>query len=362
MKLSITGLPTWMNSPALERTLSAVDFWAPQFYGASIPESLELRSPISSPELVARAVLRARGLNHPFYAGLSAYGYAIHYGRNGSLLTLRGDLNPSLVVANSNFEMVERCAFNEASGPGRKSRPALAGEWRYAYRARSDSVIDGMYVKSGEWVMLDMPCAASLRESARMVRAGAGDLLLGICVFRLPMQGDHTTLTIQEIASALADVDPDASFGLEIKADVTPGERGGHRNYDLPRNHILLVAVSNKGSASSLLGPGAMTLILHVPPGSVRAISLQGFGSSDSLCEVRGGGDAPSGVERCGKPCANLVKFMTTAWPPGAEAVARIEFSRTPPPTFKAELSMTLDDASEVRETKVIEVRDGSVR
>jgi hypothetical protein len=358
LRLSITGLPTWMNSPALERTLASVDFWIPQFYGAAIPERLNRRVPISSPELVARAVQRARGLNRPFYAGLPAYGYAIHYGRDGSLLNLRGDLDPSLVVANSNFEMVERCAFNEASRMDGEPLPAFASERRYVYRARRDSLIDEIYVKSGEWIMLDMPCAASLRESARMVRERAGDLLLGICVFRLPTRADHTTLTIREIASALADIDPHVSFDLEIKTDVPAGERGRRRNQVLQGNQVLLLAISNNGSAGSLMGDKAMTLILHVPPGSVRAISLQGFDSSDSLCRIQGEENAPSRDQPCGKPRANLLSLMTTAWPTEARAVARIEFAHKPPPTIKAEFSMTLDDAREVRVTKIVEVSD----
>ena len=69
-KLSITGLPTWMDSPALERTLSAVDFWIPQCYGAAIPENLNRPFPISSSKFVARTIARARPQS-PFLCGPS---------------------------------------------------------------------------------------------------------------------------------------------------------------------------------------------------------------------------------------------------------------------------------------------------
>lgn len=36
-KLSITGLPTWMSSGDLGLVLGEVDFWAPQFYGDTVP-------------------------------------------------------------------------------------------------------------------------------------------------------------------------------------------------------------------------------------------------------------------------------------------------------------------------------------
>ena len=40
-QLSITGLPTWMQSSQLQSTLAQVDFWVPQFYGAEIPERVD---------------------------------------------------------------------------------------------------------------------------------------------------------------------------------------------------------------------------------------------------------------------------------------------------------------------------------
>jgi Protein of unknown function (DUF3142) len=49
-RLSITGLPTWMNASAtLRETLRAVDFWVPQLYGAEIPATPERLVPIASP-------------------------------------------------------------------------------------------------------------------------------------------------------------------------------------------------------------------------------------------------------------------------------------------------------------------------
>ena len=44
-----------------------------------------------------RRVRRAASLNRPFYAGLAAYGYAIHYASNGARLAVLGDLDPALV-------------------------------------------------------------------------------------------------------------------------------------------------------------------------------------------------------------------------------------------------------------------------
>jgi hypothetical protein len=118
MQLSITGLPTWLDSPALVEVLAACDFWVPQCYGAQVPERLDQRVPITTPEFVARSVARTRDLGLPFYAGVAAYGYAIHYSRGGVLIGLRGDLDPLLVIASFDFEMTGQ----DALLPQRKNR------------------------------------------------------------------------------------------------------------------------------------------------------------------------------------------------------------------------------------------------
>ncbi len=89
VQLSITGLPAWFESPALTDVLAETDFWIPQCYGAEIPRQLSQVLPIAAPRQTLRAVERARRLGKPFYAGLAAYGYAIHYDPRGKLLALR---------------------------------------------------------------------------------------------------------------------------------------------------------------------------------------------------------------------------------------------------------------------------------
>ena len=71
-KLSITGLPTWMSSREIEPLLDAVDFWAPQMYGAEIPTHLDRPISISSAKEIRRATIAARQLGKPFLAGLAA--------------------------------------------------------------------------------------------------------------------------------------------------------------------------------------------------------------------------------------------------------------------------------------------------
>ena len=140
-KLSITGLPTWANSSDIHSVLSVVDFWIPQCYGTEIPNRITKQIPISSPRNVARTINKIRQLKKPFYAGLSAYSYAILYAKDGSLIELRGDLDPAAAAQNKNLELVESGNFKGDEGNN---------ERRYVYHAKSDFVFDGLIMKAGE--------------------------------------------------------------------------------------------------------------------------------------------------------------------------------------------------------------------
>ena len=331
VKLSVTGLPTWMESEELKSVLAEVDFWAPQFYGAEIPATADRITPVASPREVARDVARARELGKPFYAGLAAYGHALVYDANGQLVELRGDLDPARVASDSNLELVGRRAFGAgAEGDGARAGAAPpAGEWRYVFRARSDAVVDGTLVRAGERVVLEVPGSESLRASVRGVREAAGDKLLGICLFRLPTRGDATTLSLGVIAAALQDREADFSTSLKVAG---PDEEGAAGNR-------LVLQAENDGAAAAVYGEGALTLTLRVPRGSVRGVTrLEGFDRFETLCEWGGA------LQPCGAPRAEFVRLGARAWPVGARASAGLSFEGGAPSALEAKLAARRDD------------------
>lgn len=334
-RLSITGLPAWMASRSLKDALSLVDFWIPQCYGASIPDRLERGEPIASPKLVAKAVARARELGRPFYAGLAAYGYAIHYSRDGSLLALRGDLGPEVVAGVAALELVGRHTFG---GAGRELAETRSKEWRHVYRARVDCAIDRATVRTGEWIVFEVPTSESLRECALAAREQGGDALLGLCVFRLPSADDRTTLSTREVNYALADVDPAPSFNLQARA--------------IPRTRSVLITVENDGSASSILGQSAMTLSVEVPSGTVRSVSLEGFASYEAIADAAD--DAHSGA--CSLRRADTLRFTKNWWRPGSRASAAIELAGELPASIQGECLVTTDAGREFREMRTVQV------
>jgi hypothetical protein len=293
-QLSITGLPTWMNSAELSAPLAQVDFWVPQLYGAEIPERSDQLIPISSPETVSLFVNRARALNKPFYAGLAAYGCALLYSPNGSLISLRGDLDPAAIASDPNLDLIDQrpfavsAEFNSAAGGAAKNT-----EWRYGYRARADGVTDGLAMHAGDVLVMEVPSADSLRASARIVRELAGKELLGICVFRLPASDDPATLTAAQVASALSD--RDSAFAMEVR--LKPEVR-------LARTWIL--ELKNVGIASAIVGGAKIDISL--PAGEVQGVTAPGSTAVETLCA-----SADENTLAIPQPCserrANLIRF-----------------------------------------------------
>lgn len=325
--LSVTGLPTWMESAALGDALAAVDFWVPQFYGAEVPARVERALPISSTRQVARGVERAAALGRPFYAGLAAYGYAIHYGRDGSMAEVRGDLDPAVVARLAGLELVERRPFE---------REEVAGRWRYLYRATQDCAVDGLELRRGEWLVLDVPTAEELRASARAARERGGRRMLGLCLFRLPAPGDRTALAPEEVVAALADAPAAARAVVRARRS---GSGAG-----------LVVEAENRGSLAALPGPGAVDVDVGVRPGSVRAASSTG-GVVRQLGALRGA------LEPCSPARASVVRLAAAAWRPGDVLSIRIELAGEPPAALPVTIVARTPDGAEWRHEQVVEVQ-----
>lgn len=368
VSLSVTGLPTWMDSTELDAMLRAVDFWIPQFYGAEIPKRLDAPLPISSTAVVVAGVGRARSLGKPFYAGLPAYGHALLYDTGGALITLRGDIAPARVARDANFELVERRPF-DAHGT------STASEWRYVYRARGAGIVDGLSVGAGDNLVFDVPGSASLGASVRGVREHAGEMLLGICIFCLPEQDDAATLTIQQIAAALAaaDAPPAANLRLERTAPPASSAAASFGRADdaaaafkrflenqPPLNHLTLHA-TNTGTAGALMGDDALQLTLEVARGSVRGIvRLDGFTSVETLCGEAAAHDrsarAPERLRPCGMRRANVLRLKSPTWEAGAGALATISFETETPETLAVIARIKTDDGSTLEHAATVRV------
>jgi hypothetical protein len=314
-QISITGLPSWTASDDINLVLAQVDFWIPQFYGGDLPTHASERMPIASPADVGRSTARVRQLGKPFYAGLSAYGYGILYGKDGSLIELRGNIDPPTAARHSDLELIERRSFDEKGGPS---------EMRYEYRAKRELVINGLTVRSGETLMLDITNSAVLRAEAKAVRDNAGNLLLCICMFRLPTAEDRMILTPVEIAAALADSDTKPSTSVSIE---TVGDRR------------LSIRAKNTGTASSMVGGDAVTIDIDLPAGGIASISdLAGFASFGTFCWNR------ENLEPCSIGSARLLRLNAASWRPGDKSSIVLKFEDKPAPGYRTTMTTRIDD------------------
>jgi hypothetical protein len=306
-EVSITGLPTWMDSPSLNSVLQSVDFWVPQFYGGEIPTHFSQTVPISSPESITYFVNKARQLDKPFYAGLAAYSVALLYNASGSLISLRGDMNPALITSDANLELIDQRSFSSA-------------ERRYAFRARANGVTDGLNMRAGDVLVIDLPSSETLRVAARLVRRMAGKKLLGICVFRLPVSDDPATLTVEQVTDALNDHDSSPAIYVRVK-----------RQQQSNNTHVFALEFKNGGAASPIMGSLKVDLI--VPAGSFEGITAGQDVSFQPLC-------AASGPRPCSERRADLLRLTIDFLAPGQTLTTTLLLNRDLPATTGVSVAM----------------------
>ena len=302
-ELSITGLPTWMDSPALNSVLHNVDFWVPQFYGGEIPTHSSQIVPISSPESITYFVNKARQIDRPFYAGLAAYNVALLYNASGSLISLRGDMNPALITSDPNLEMIDQRSLGSA-------------ERRYAFRAKSDGVTDDLNMRAGDVLVIDLPSSETLRGAARIVRTLAGKKLLGICVFRLPATDDPATLNVEQVTNALNDRDSQPAIQVRLKRSNN--------------THAFALEFENGGAVSPIMGSLHVDLI--VPAGSFEGISAGHGVSVQPMCSI--------GPQPCSERRADMLRFAIDFLPPGQTLTTTLLLNRDLPATTSASMAM----------------------
>ena len=276
-----------MDSPALNGVLKNVDFWVPQFYGGEIPKQSSQIIPISSPESITYFVNKARQIDKPFYAGLAAYSVALLYNTSGSLISLRGDISPAVVVSHPSLELIDQRSFASA-------------ERRFAFRAKTDDVVDGLNMHVGDVLVIDLPNSESLRIASQITRKLAGRNLLGICVFRLPAHDDPATLTLLQVTHALNDENSYPGVYVRLK-----------RQPLLSPTYVFTLEFKNGGSASPTIGSLKVDLI--IPPGSFLRLSARPGVSVQPLCN----GEAANGPQPCSERRADLLRVSIDFLTPG---------------------------------------------
>ena len=322
--LSITGLPSWMDSYDLADVLTRVDFWIPQFYGGQIPERLNDLVPISNSAAIKRRVRQAAALDKPFYAGLAAYGCAFLYGSDGSLVSLHGDIDPIIVAVDPNLELVDSRSVAESEQP-----PESAAEYRYAFHVRADGVTDRLAVHKDDVLVIYVPTAESLRIASRIVREYAGRRLLGICLFRLPAEDDQTNLSLSQVSSALADRDSTSS--IEIRVSAQPSKTTGEKCW--------FVEVENTGTTTAQIDQ--LKIDLTLPASYFKGLVATPAINFETLCAESGVSSAP---EPCPAQRTNVLRLQPRYLPAGKSVSAVLVTSRELPSALPVSVEMQTEE------------------
>jgi hypothetical protein len=202
-------------------------------------------------------------------------------------------------------------------------------------------------MQGGDVLVVDIPSAESLRLSAHIVRELAGAKLLGICVFRLPTAEDAATLTIAQVAAALADLDSRA----EVEVRILPDAQAAPLSRVTPSDWV--VEVKNAGTANALIG--SVNIDLQAKPGTIESFTTERMSSVEFLCAAAGLTEASS-LAPCSQRRANVIRFKPRTLIPGQTVTARLAVNRGFPSVIFVLVEMQTDTGQHYLERREVAV------
>jgi hypothetical protein len=321
-----------LDSKELNDVLDQTDFWIPQFYAGRIPRSKDELIAITDQQEISNQIVQVRNIGKPFFAGLAVFSQAMLFTENGEPLAVIGNLDPAAPVFIRGLDLVESRPFSVRSeGPLSET----ASEWRYVFQAREECVLGRIALQPGQYLIINQPSGEGLRYISRFIREKAGDHFLGVCLFRLPVKGDFTTLTAQEIRRGLLD-EYNESGRIVINSIICNSNK---KEIDL--------IIINKSEIRSVFCDDAFEISLDVPPGSIRNIDRGSFDSVESFNRSSISHSAFNDV-RCSVDRADVIRLRARYLAPGDIKRVRLSIRGAIPQIRKARIRI-LSDSGRVR-------------
>jgi len=91
LTLSITALPTWMDSPDFRSLISCVDHYVLQIHSFELPKNKNAPQYIFPKDRASEYFDRAVSLAKPFYVSLPTYGYEVAFSKDDEFIGLRAE-------------------------------------------------------------------------------------------------------------------------------------------------------------------------------------------------------------------------------------------------------------------------------
>ena len=287
LKLSITALATWYDSGDLGAVLDAVDFAAPQYYEANLPEAITDFAPVSHLKAAARGLEKAERFGRPFYAGLPAYGHAVMTDENGRVLGLYREMTAEEAARHPAFQFVR------AFPADRRGQPATA------QNAIGENLADFVAVRNardgrgkGCHLIYDLPTPALLAQHLALLEKNRPPNCRGVILFRYPEPGATMTLPLPAIAAALQKRTAQPDLRVEVQSAASPWEliETGRKAKRPPRDVTL--SVTNSGNSDTFFAPDAVTLTLLFDRPGLSELAAPAFDRVETFAANADGAEA----------------------------------------------------------------------
>jgi gluconate kinase len=166
-KISITSLPTWLNSREFDALIKETDYYVLQLHSFELPKTIEQLKEIFPNGRAKVYIKKASSFRHPYYISLPTYGYEVAFDGDGKFIGLRAESADILWGENIQHEVK---------------------------MASVDEILDFLnYAKD------DKP-----------------DFLKGICWFRLPIESDVFNWNIKTLMAVMQLKKPEKRLEVEL--------------------------------------------------------------------------------------------------------------------------------------------------
>ena len=164
-------------------------------------------------------------------------------------------------------------------------------------------------------------------------------------MFRLPSNTDQATLTIEQVAGALADQPSTPIFRVSLKSDGARPERA-------------TLEIENQGTANAA---GNLRIDVAVEPSSIESVTALRGASVETLCRVSDANNQTV-FEPCSLKRANVIRISATGLRHGQILTASVIFNGLPRERLPVSIEAETDNGQTFRDQSEIHLTGGLKR